>query len=71
MLTRELLTEGYGVPIESGRNPETGHADIYTIPEPMDEAKLRLLETIIGDNTGKDVCNGNSAEQLGRGGKTL
>lgn len=68
VLTRELLTKGYGVPIEAGRNPETGHADIYTIPEPMDEAKLRLLETIIGGNAGKDVCNGNNAEQSGKGG---
>lgn len=50
VLTDELLTDGYGVSIRSGRNPETGHADIYTLPEPMDEKKLRLLATIIGSD---------------------
>lgn len=53
VLTDELLTDGYGVPIRSGRNPETGHADIYTVPEPMDGEKLRLLATIIGSDDRK------------------
>ena len=54
VLTDELLTDGYGVSIRSGRNPQTGHADIYTVPEPMDEEKLRLLATIIG-SSGNDM----------------
>lgn len=49
VLTSALLTAGYGVPIEAGRNPETGHADIYTVPEQADSEKLLLLATIIGD----------------------
>lgn len=49
VLTGALLTAGYGVPIEAGRNPETGHADIYTVPEQADSEKLLLLATIIGD----------------------
>ncbi|MGM9539662.1 ABC transporter ATP-binding protein [Anaerovibrio sp.] len=68
VLTRELLTAGYGVPIEAGRNPETGHADIYTVPEPMDEAKRQLLATIIGGNSRHDGCNSDNAGQSGKGG---
>ncbi len=54
VLTDQLLTEGYGTAIRSVRNPQTGHADIYTVPEPMDEKKLRLLATIIG-SSGNDM----------------
>ena len=54
VLTDQLLTEGYGTAIRSVRNPQTGHADIYTVPEPMDEEKLRLLATIIG-SSGNDM----------------
>lgn len=53
VLQNEILTDGYGVPIAVEINPQNGHADIYTVPEPMDEAKQRLLATIMGNDAGK------------------
>lgn len=63
VLTSKLLTAGYGVPIEAGRNPETGHADIYTVPEPPDREKQQLLATIIGTAAMLDM-----SEASGKGG---
>ncbi|MDD3114167.1 MAG: ABC transporter ATP-binding protein [Anaerovibrio sp.] len=48
VLTDEILSSGYDARIRSTRNPETGHADIYTEAAPADTAKRRLLDTIIG-----------------------
>lgn len=48
VLTDELLSAGYGTAIHARRNPETGHADIYTEELPLTSAKRELLDTIIG-----------------------
>lgn len=48
VLTDELLTNGYDAQIVAGRNPQTGHADIYTKDIAPDAEKLALLNTIIG-----------------------
>lgn len=49
VLTDENLTEAYGVAIRSLRNPDTGHADIFTEPAEDDGSKRKLLDTIIGE----------------------
>ena len=69
VLTDELLTDGYGVSIRSGRNPETGHADIYTLPEPMDEEKLRLLATIIGSDDRDTESPASASGKSAKGGE--
>lgn len=56
VLTDGLLTEAYGVTICSLRNPETGHADIFTEPAEDDGTKRRLLDTIIGTGKGSGVA---------------
>ena len=48
VLTDELLSAGYGTAIHARRNPENGHADIYTEELPLTSAKRELLDTIIG-----------------------
>lgn len=48
VLTDELLSAGYSTAIHARRNPETGHADIYTEELPLTSAKRELLDTIIG-----------------------
>ncbi len=48
VLTDELLSSGYGAAIHARRNPETGHADIYTEKLPLTTEKKQLLDTIIG-----------------------
>lgn len=48
VLTDQLLTEAYGVSIRSLINPETGHADIFTLPAQTDNDKSQLLDIIVG-----------------------
>ena len=48
VLTDELLSAGYGTAIHARRNPENGHADIYTEELPLTSSKRELLDTIIG-----------------------
>lgn len=48
VLTDQLLTEAYGVSIRSLTNPETGHADIFTLPAQTDNDKSQLLDIIVG-----------------------
>ncbi|MCR5177090.1 MAG: ABC transporter ATP-binding protein [Anaerovibrio sp.] len=48
VLTDGLLSEAYGVDICSMKNPQTGHADIFTVPVQADVRKRQLLDTIVG-----------------------
>lgn len=48
VLTDQLLTQAYGVSIRSLINPDTGHADIFTLPTKTDSDKQQLLDIIVG-----------------------
>ena len=60
VLTDQLLTEAYGVDIRSLINPETGHADIFTVPTKLDANKQQLLDIIVGTDEKGAEGNGES-----------
>ena len=57
VLTDKLLSEAYGVDIRALVNPETGHTDIFTLPQPGTDEKNQLLNIIVG--------TGEAAERTG------
>ena len=48
VLTDELLSQAYGVPVRVVENPLTHHAEVFTEAEPAAAEKEQLLSVILG-----------------------